>query len=342
MLFLLAVASSKFAFGGTVQTKDGSFISGKILSIEEGAIKIETSFAGTIEVKQSDVSNFSTEDTINLSTSDGNTLVGTVEGSGDELLVSTEGGSFETRTDQISHAWQPGQDSPADRALKAQADASKRSWKYNASVDISGKSGNSDRSAMRIGASATLQSSEDRLRFYLGIDKGKENDSTTADEIKGGIDYSAFFSDTFSWYARTELETDDIELLDLRSTTAFGIGKHVLQEDDQSLEVRGGLAYRFESFQDGSEVESPGLDLSLIHSKDFTWGSLNNLLNYNPSFEDFGNFRVYHESSLDLPVGTGEFWTLRVGLSNDYNSEPLPGLKEMDTTYFTRLLLKWK
>ncbi len=195
---------------------------------------------------------------------------------------------------------------------------------------------------MGIGASAVLESNKDRLGFYLSVDKAEDNDNTTADEIKGGIDYSSFFTDTLSWYARGELEKDDIELLDLRSTTAFGIGKHVIREENQNLEIRGGLAYRFENFQDGSEVESPGLDLALIHSKNFGWGSLNNLLTYNPSFEDFGNFRVYHESSLDLPVGTGEFWKLRIGVSNDYNSEPLPGLKEMDTTYFTRLLLSWR
>ena len=339
-LMLLTITGSVFA--GTITTKDGSVVNGKILAIDEGVMKIETPFAGTIEIKQSEVSSFTSQETINVATSGGNTFVGTVQGSENSIQIKTDGGTFETNVEQVSAAWQPGEDSPQERALKAEVAASERKWKFDANVDISGKSGNSDRSAMGIGASAVLESNKDKLGFYVSIDKAEENDNTTADEIKGGIDYSSFFTDTLSWYARGELEKDDIELLDLRSTTAFGIGKHVIREDDQNLELRGGLAYRYESFQDGSTVESPGLDLALIHSKNYSWGALNNLLTYNPSFEDFGNYRVYHESSLDLPIGTGEFWKLRIGISNDYNSEPLPGLKEMDTTYFTRLLLSWR
>ncbi len=330
------------AVADIINTRDGSVVNGNILSIDGGIIQIETAYAGTIEVKQSEVTTFSSDDTIHLSTSGGNTFVGTVTGSTDTIQINSEGGTFETQVGQVSAAWQPGEDSPEERAMKAEVAANQRKWKFDANVDISGKSGNSDRSAMGIGASAVLESKQDRLGFYISIDQAEENDNTTADEIKGGIDYSSFFSETFSWYARSELEKDDIELLDLRSTTAFGIGKHVIREEDQKLEFRAGLAYRFENFQDGSEVESPGLDLALIHSKAFGWGTLNNLVTYNPSFEDFGNFRVYHESSLDLPVGTGEFWKLRMGISNDYNSEPLPGLKEMDTTYFTRLILSWR
>jgi hypothetical protein len=343
LLAILIVAfSGKFLSAGKVETKDGSVINGKILSIEGGVISIETSYAGVIPVKQDEVLTFSSEDTINVSTQTGNTFLGTVAGEGDAIKISADGGTFETTVANVSAVWHPDEDSPEQKALKAEIAANERKWKFDASADISGKSGNSDRTAIGIGASAVLESNKDKLQFYVSVDKAEENNNTTADEIKGGIDYSSFFSDTLSWYVRGEMEKDDIELLDLRTTTAFGIGKHVIRKDDQKLEIRGGFAYRYESFQDGTNVESPGLDLALIHFKDFGWGGMNNLVTYNPSFEDFGNFRVYHESSLDLPVGTGKFWKLRIGVSNDYNSEPIAGLTEMDTTYFTRLLLSWR
>lgn len=327
---------------GVVQTKDGSLINGKILSVEAGEILIETSYAGIITIKQSEVSSFSSDETINVATQGGNTFVGTVEGDDGNIKISADGGTFETSVENVEAAWQPGEDSPKEKALKAEIAANERKWKFEASVDISGKSGNSDRNSTGIGASAVLESKEDKLGFYVSVDKAEENGNTTSDEIKGGVDYSSFLSETVSWYARGELEKDEIELLDLRTTAAFGVGKHLLRRDDHKLEFRGGLAYRFENFQDGSKVESPGLDLGLIHFMDLGWGSLNNLLTYNPSFEDFGNFRVYHESSLDLPVGTGDFWKLRLGVSNDYSSEPIAGLDELDTTYYLRLLLSWR
>ncbi|MCZ6675217.1 MAG: DUF481 domain-containing protein [Verrucomicrobia bacterium] len=339
---LLICCSVTSLFAGKVETKDGSIINGKILSIEDGVIHVETSYAGVISIKQEEVSTFSSENTINVSTQSGNTFLGTVEGEGEAIKIFADGGTFETAVSNVSAVWQPGEDSPKEKALKAELAAKERKWAYNASVDISGKSGNSDRFSSAIAFSAILESSEDKLQFYGSMDLAEDDGNTTADELKFGVDYSSFFSDTLSWYVRTEFEQDEIELLDLRSTAAFGLGKHLIRKDDQKLELRGGFAYRFENFQDGSEVESPGIDFAIIHFKNLGWGGLNNLLTYNPSFEDFGNFRVYHESSLELPIGTGEFWKLRVGISNDYNSEPVAGLKEMDTTYFTRMLLNWR
>ncbi len=338
----LFTCSTTVLSAGKIETKDGSVINGKILSVEGGVISIQTAYAGKIEVKQEQVLSFSSDETINVATQGGNTFVGTVSGEAGNIKIAADGGTFETSVENVSAVWQPGEDSPKEKALKAEIVANERKWKFDAGVDISGRTGNADRSAVGIAAAAVLESKMDRLGFYVSVDQAEDDGNTTADEIKGGVDYSSFFSDSLSWYARGEMEKDEIELLDLRSTVAFGIGKHVIRKDDQKLEFRAGLAYRYESYQDGSNVESPGLDFSLIHFKDLGWGTLNNLLNYNPSVEDFGNFRVYHESSLDLPVGTGEFWKLRIGVSNDYNSEPIGGLDELDTTYFTRLLLSWK
>ena len=339
-IFSLVFASVLVA--GKIETKDGSIINGKILSIEEGVIKVETSYAGELSIKQSEVVVFSSEETINVATDGGNTFKGTVSGEEGSIKIAAQGGTFETSVGNVTAAWQPGEDSPEEKALKAEIAANERKWQFDVSADISGKSGNSDRSAIGIGASAVLESKQDRLKFYASIDNAEENDNTTADELKGGIDFSSFFSDTMSWYVRGEMEKDDIELLDLRTTAAFGVGKHLIRRDDQKLEFRGGLAYRYENFNDGTTVESPGIDFAFIHFKELSWGNMNNLLTYNPSFEDFGNYRIYHETSFDLPVGTGEFWKLRIGISNDYNSEPVAGLDELDTTYYARLLLTWR
>jgi hypothetical protein len=60
-----------------------------------------------------------------------------------------------------------------------------------------------------------------------------------------------------------------------------------------------------------------------------------------PSFSDFANYHVTHESFYELPLADPA-WKLRMGLSNDYNSKPNPGIKNLDTLYFTRLVLNWK
>ena len=60
-----------------------------------------------------------------------------------------------------------------------------------------------------------------------------------------------------------------------------------------------------------------------------------------PTFEDFSNFRLTHESYYEVPLAA-PFWKLRLGISNDYNSKPGAGVEKLDTMYFTRLVLTWQ
>ena len=62
-----------------------------------------------------------------------------------------------------------------------------------------------------------------------------------------------------------------------------------------------------------------------------------------PSFNDFSNYVILHESAVEMPIGTGEFWKLRFGIRNDYTSEPPnPALENHDWSYFTQLVLSWQ
>jgi hypothetical protein len=60
-----------------------------------------------------------------------------------------------------------------------------------------------------------------------------------------------------------------------------------------------------------------------------------------PSIEEFSNFRVLHDSFYERPLAAS-LWKIRVGVGNDYNNEPQPGKKKLDTTYYTKFLLSWK
>ena len=88
-------------------------------------------------------------------------------------------------------------------------------------------------------------------------------------------------------------------------------------------------------------VSSAGLDLGLSHSLELKDFSLVNRLSYDPAFADFSDYRVLHESFLELPLHS-TMWKVRMGVANDYTSKPAVGKKRLDTTYFTRLVLNWR
>jgi putative salt-induced outer membrane protein YdiY len=339
----LGLAASASALADRIELTDGSVLNGKLLSAEKGLFKFETKFAGVIVVAQEQIKSFSTDDVVNVGLKAGTQILGTVAATDGGIAVSAADGQMSATPANVIAVWRPGADSPEVREAKATAEKLKRRWHYEAAVAITGRTGGSEKFAGAAGVKATLESSEDKLIFAGSINRAQENGNETANDWRAGVDYSAFFSDKNVWYARTELGKDKIKAIDLRSNSAVGLGRKLVKTDAQDLEVRFGIGYTFETYtRGGADFESAGLDFALINSQKLGWANMNNKITFTPSFEDFANFRAVHETSFDLPIKTGEFWKLRMGVNNEYLSEPPRGIEKLDTTYFTALILNWK
>lgn len=320
---------------------DGSVVLGKLLSAEGGKFKVETAFAGTIEIAQDKIKSFATEEAVNVGLAAGSTVLGKVESSDAGIKVVAADGQMSAATGKVAAVWRAGADSPETRKLKADAAKLERHWAYEATVAIAGRTGASEKFGSSLGFKATLESPQDKLVFGLAAERAKDNGVDTANRQTGFADYSAFFSAANVWYARTALEKDQIKALDLRSTSAFGLGHKFIKTDKQDLEGRLGASYLYENYTNGNRFDSPGLDVAVLHSYQFTNAKLQNTVTYTPAFKNFSNYRLHHESALELPLGLA-FWKLKFGVANDYLSKPPAGTDRLDTTYFTSLLLNWK
>jgi putative salt-induced outer membrane protein YdiY len=335
---------SNFAFAADqVETNDGSVLSGTIKSITESAIVLSTTYAGDITLQRDQIKGFTTQAPIFVRLKSGTTLAGHVSHDGQgQLVITGEDATMTTKTTAVAESWSPQATDPLLVREQKKQDALKRKWSYKAGVDIAGKKGNSDESSMRVNLAATLKSAQDTLKFYGSVDKASKNGSETSDEIILGSDYTAYFSEPWGWYVRGQVEQDDFENLDLRTSLGGGLSYRVFNQEDHSLELRSGLGYRYESFNDGSNESSPTLDLGLEHYWKFiTWADMTNKLTYTPSITDFGDYLLTHDSGVNIPLGLSQFWNIRFGLRNDYKSMPADGRKQLDTSYYSRLQLQW-
>src|SRR5437764_993358 len=66
------------ALADRVELTSGSVVLGKIVSAEEGKFKVETDFAGTIEIKQDKIKSFTTDEAVNVSLATGSAVLGQV------------------------------------------------------------------------------------------------------------------------------------------------------------------------------------------------------------------------------------------------------------------------
>ena len=329
----LTAASSR---ADTVETKNGSRLVGTITQIESGNVHLKTEYAGAIVIKQADVSSITSDAPISVRLSSGNVMKGTVTTEAGAVKIAGTDGKMSTTVDKVAATWPADSEDPAVTALR-------RHWAYEAAVDVTGKTGNKEQLGTSFSARATLKTDRDTLQFYSAYDRQISDGAKSADQFKAGVDYQNNFSGKKSWYVRDEGGFDRVKDIDLYNVAAFGVGYDLIKEAKHTLTVRSGISYRYEGYRNPTteDVSSAGLDLGLNHEWEFTNSKIVNRIALVPTFEDLGNFRLTHESFYEIPL-TNPAWKLRVGVSNDYNSQPGIGISKLDTSYFTRLVLSWE
>jgi len=219
-------------------------------------------------------------------------------------------------------------------------------WAFEISLDLSGRTGNREQFGTAAGSKATYKTDRDTLLLSGSIDQQQTNGVKSADNLKLGADYQNNFHERLSWYVRDEAGFDRVKDIDFYNLAGVGIGYDLIKRPVHVLTVRIGVSHRIENMiSPGAEsTRSLGLDLGLNlglnHEYQFAIMKVVNRLAYVPDFNDLGDFRFSHESTVEVPL-TAALWKLRIGISNEYRGNPGPGLERMDTTYFTRLVLSW-
>ncbi len=334
-LVFIAIFPSSIIWGDVVVLDNSSKIIGKIEKVVGGEILIKTDFAGTLNIKIERVISLSSDTPLLVSFPNGNRLYGNIEYKKDKTLINTPDGRLIVEQGGFLAAW-----------LKDASDPlapERRKWSYEAGFDIAGKTGNSKRVSTGGRVKAKLQGPKDQLLFYLRGSYAKEDGDKTDDEIIGGIDFESRFDEKHSWYARIELENDDMEELDLRTTAALGYGYYFFDKANHVLRGRAGFMYRHESYSIVDSESTAGLDFGLYHMYKFDeWCKVVTKITYTPSLEDFGDYRAFHESAFEIPLAKSDSWKLQLGFANEYNSNPVPGNERMDTTYFSRIVFKYE
>ncbi|MFO7761424.1 MAG: DUF481 domain-containing protein [Desulfobia sp.] len=331
----LTLLPSAKTYCDIIEHNNGSRIIGNITEISENKVIMETDFAGTITVDLKNLIDLKTDHPLFIALKNGSRLYGTMDQEGDKIVITCLQDRLSVNRNTITAAWLKGKPDPLA--------PERRNWKYEAGLEGSGKTGNTERGSIGARLKAELKGPDDRLKLYLKGIYAKEEGEETDDEIISGIDFESSFAKMHSWYTRIELEKDDIENIDLRTTAGAGYGYYFLKQSDHELRTRFGLSYRHESFDDGSSDSNIGLDLGLHYMYKFNKHlRLVTDITYTPSIEDFADYLLYHESVLEAPVALSDIWKLQLGLSNQYDSKPAADKEKLDTTYFSRLILQWE
>jgi putative salt-induced outer membrane protein YdiY len=337
-VLLLSLAAS-LGLADTIELDNGSRLVGVVAAVRNGKVDFQTDFAGKVSIPMGRIVALQTDSPLRVAVAEHGEAVGTLSIAGDRIEVRDPAKPLTAATAELLAA------GPADQPLTVgpPPPAAPR-WKYESSVSYRVKSGNTDNSRLHFGAAAEKKWAKEKVKLYAAWAHGEDNNKVTEDETIGGADFERQLNTHFLWYARTDVEQDDIEEISLRATVAAGFGWYAMRSETHELRLRSGLQYLRESYDnDEPEDNSLGLELGLRHSWQLApWGKLVNEIVYSSSFDDWSDYRVVHESSLDIPLANSRFWLLRLGLSHEYNNIVAADIDELDTCYFLRLVFKWK
>ena len=91
-----------------IELTDGSVVMGKLLSADGGKLKVETAFAGTIEIAQAQVKTFATDDTVVVGLNGGSTVKGKVEMADAGIKIVAKDGQMCAATGNVAAVWRVG------------------------------------------------------------------------------------------------------------------------------------------------------------------------------------------------------------------------------------------
>lgn len=331
---LLSLLTAGLLSADTVEIKNGARIIGKITKIDGGSVVVSTDYAGTITIKQSEVTSIATDAPVAIRLASGTRFDGQITaGAGGSIQIAGSDGTITTSVDKVAASWAAGKVDPLVE----------RHWAYEAALDISGKTGNREQIGTAGELRATLKTTQDTLQFYSAYNRQISDGAKSADQFKLGVDYSNNFAGRYSWYARDEGGFDRVKDIELYNIAALGLGRDFVKQPKRTLTGRFGLSFRYEGYKSPitPDVKSAGIDVGINNDMEFGDSKLVTRLAYVPTFEDFANYRLTHETYFQVPL-SHPAWKLRLGVSNDYNSQPPRGVEKLDTAYFTRLVLNWQ
>ncbi len=342
-MLILAVAQTLQA--DAVYTVDGSKLVGQIRQMYKGKLTIETVVAGTLTIESSQIVAIEANDAMTVEFDSGDRLVGTIAVSSDQssATMHTALGDLPVESKKMVSVWPEGVESPVLVEVKAEAEkvrlASIPKWTTTIEAGGSRTDGNTDTLQGRGRLDVVRKTSDDMLNFYLVGNYSETNKVRTTNEYYGGIKYENNIDERRLWYTRLELEFDEFEDLDLRTTVAVGGGYYWIKEEPRELKTLYGFGLRHETYNTGVSNGAAVIDFAVNFRQDLgDWAQFTQVTRFSPDIEDTSDYRLDFDTAIVFPLKKDE-WKLKLGIRNEYNSRPQPGLERLDNTFYANIVM---
>jgi len=331
--FSISIAVCAHAAGAladVVTLDNGDRLSGRIEHKSGATLTLKTKYAGSISIAWDRVTSIVTDKPVRVMLEDSDHTISSrlLPGTAGRLtLEAGAGGAALARVAYINPT-------PAESGSGA-------SYSGRAMLSWASTRGNSTNN--RLYAQGELTARARLYRYALGLkaERAGESGQQSASNWRGDGSFDRFIDEKRFFYGRASLENNRFNDLRLRSTLGGGYGYQFYETERTKLSLRGGLDYVAIDRETGQDDSYPAagwglkfshrlhaLPLELFHEHD---GFIN--------LRNADDVTLRSRSGLRLPVAAGLNASLQ--LNADWERNPAPGRKSVDTTLLLGLGYDW-
>jgi putative salt-induced outer membrane protein YdiY len=229
-------------------------------------------------------------------------------------------------------------------ASVAWAQADTNTWHGDGAFGLSLAKGNANTLLLSSSATAHREWGQNVLKLgadgqYGLNDWGKSNETQSANNVHGFIEYNRFFTERFYGSARIDGSHDDLAEVRYRVIVGPAAGYYFIKGEKWKL--NGEVGPSFISERLGSDNNNY-VTLRLSGHTEYSfnknakvWGNID----YLPKVDDFGSYLL--NSEIGAEAAFNARFSLRVVAADKYNSRPATGRDTNDITLISALVCKY-
>lgn len=345
-----AARACAFLFGATalfadqITLSNGDRLTGTILRSDAKELVLKTEFVGEVKIKWESITGLTAADPINVELKDGQTIVGSVTQEQDKFRVTTrETGPVTITKEAIVAIRNRDEQTLYETQIERLRNPSVLDlWAGHFDTGIALARGNANTTTFATSALANRVTTRDKIGvtfnqiFATNSTSGAKE--TTANAVRGGIQYDLNLTKKTYVFGFTTLEFDEFQKLDLRFVVGGGLGHRIIQNERTMFAVFGGGNLNKEFFSDGIRRTS-GEALfgeELTHKLNSITAITHKFVIF-PNLSDAGEYRMNFDLGAVTKLKNWLSW--QITLSDRFLSNPVPGAKKNDVLATTGLRL---
>jgi putative salt-induced outer membrane protein YdiY len=322
-VFVAMTAATMTLRADQITFKNGDKLSGKVLSMDAGKIKIKTDMAGEVTVEMDKVQTFTTDEPLEVRTSDGQTIRGQVRG--------LENDQLQLADNQVVPMVAVKQFNPA-----------KEEWSGSVLATGSISRGNTDTEDLGVDIQAQLRRTalpnNDRTTLAGEYNFGRQKDPATGDKTTSTDNwmaegkYDRFWNPKLYGYVNMKVEHDRIADLNYRLSPGIGLGYQWIETPDMHFQTEAGFAYVYEDYISSGNDDHVALRLAYHFDKRLNERlSVFHNLEYLPAIEDPGDYNLTTDAGIRADLTQAFFTEFKLEWKRD--STPAPDADKNDLSY---------